>query len=127
MKWNLSLVLRRLQKIDLPSHLLRFTLICHLLRTEYLQTINHMLLSAASNLSVAFFVFCHIEQVFLKDLVMDWREQQNWTKCFTPQSVSSKTFMSVSSPSLMLCPASQHEESISHVTANEGCDLDSKA
>lgn len=59
--------------------------------------------------------------------MMDWREQQNWTKGLTPQSVSSKTFMSVSFPSLMLCPVSQQAQSISHVTPNEGRDLGSKA
>lgn len=44
---------------------------------------------------------------------MDWREQQNWTKGLTPPSVSTKTFMSVSSSLLMLCPLSQQAKSLS--------------
>lgn len=61
-KRSLSWVLQRLEKINLLSHLLRFTLISHLLGTSLSQTKNHLLLSAANNLSVAFFVLSHIQR-----------------------------------------------------------------
>ncbi len=103
------------------SHLLSFTLISHLLGAKLLQAKHDgVFLSAASNLSVAFFLFCHIQQALLRDPMMDENEHQKRTKSLTPQSVSSKSFMSVSSPPFdVMSSDSTHKPVLNHVTPIE--------
>lgn len=100
-----SLVIERLGKTAFLYHLLQFALIY--LGFYPFQTKNDSSFFEASNLSGAVLMFCHIQQAFLKDPMMDGSNQQKQTKCLMLKSVSCKSFMSVSSPSWKLCPVTQ--------------------